>query len=617
MARSYDDIVQELGQRYGRMDSSDPGEIENLQRQKDIFDAAIGKGFVLPSSGRARRHTTDDQAAKFLQDLGVFDEVNASSGVLGKAKKRGYTGTDAYGAIQFNDSFNAALRVAQSAGLNPREDMTFAELEALSGGANQSKFNDTSTSGDFSQGLPSEAESQSNGVEDVELVSKVTSEKKQKQQKVNLPTGLIQFQTPSGMVYGFYDGKKMRAATGQEATDAALGKAKYQTIKSKTDKPFEEFVPGGVITNPNPVMTPASNGAPKLQSNYTGPSVVDFLKSVGQPSDFSSRQKLAQSMGIQNYTGTADQNTSLLSMLRKGSETQTQAPAPAPTNTDSGTGGKTPQEMLGEYGITQDYSQAFKQNPVKSFQEIYQDVYKDLGISSVKREIERFTQDLQDFDDKQADLIQGINDDPWLTEGVRKNRIDSLETKNEMKRNNLLARLQLSQGLYDDARDEARFVTQGAATQYNREIDFQQDLFMHALDRAEQIEDNKAKLLEDNPADYKSVRGGLYNIKTNEWVVPPKEGSEDEVDEASPGFDDPDIESDVREDVVTLQDEISAGNMTASEAYRKLRTLYSRQEVTDQALRDLLGVIAPNQAKTKTSPSLSIGGSSLSDFLFK
>ena len=227
-------------------------------------------------------------------------------------------------------------------------------------------------------------------------------------------------------------------------------------------------------------------------------------------------------MGIQNYTGTADQNTSLLSMLRKGSETQTQAPAPAPTNTDSGTGGKTPQEMLGEYGITQDYSQAFKQNPVKSFQEIYQDVYKDLGISSVKREIEKFTQELQDFDDNQADLIQGINDDPWLTEGVRKNRIASLETKNEMKRGNLLARLELSQGLYDDARDEARFVTQGAASQYNREVDFQQDLYMHALDRAEQLEDNKAKLLEDNPADYKEVQGGLYNIKTQEWVIPPK-----------------------------------------------------------------------------------------------
>lgn len=45
-------------------------------------------------------------------------------------------------------------------------------------------------------------------------------------------------------------------------------------------------------------------------------SIVDFLSSVNQPSDFQSRTQLAQQFGIQNYTGTAEQNTQLLGILR-------------------------------------------------------------------------------------------------------------------------------------------------------------------------------------------------------------------------------------------------------------------------------------------------------------
>jgi LysM repeat protein len=56
---------------------------------------------------------------------------------------------------------------------------------------------------------------------------------------------------------------------------------------------------------------------------YTGTSIVDYLNSVGQASDYNSRAKLAAKSGISNYTGTAAQNTQLLGMLNK--------PAPAPT----------------------------------------------------------------------------------------------------------------------------------------------------------------------------------------------------------------------------------------------------------------------------------------------
>lgn len=45
-------------------------------------------------------------------------------------------------------------------------------------------------------------------------------------------------------------------------------------------------------------------------------SIVDYLKSVGKPSDYSNRTKMASSMGIQNYTGTSEQNKQMLNMLQ-------------------------------------------------------------------------------------------------------------------------------------------------------------------------------------------------------------------------------------------------------------------------------------------------------------
>ena len=55
---------------------------------------------------------------------------------------------------------------------------------------------------------------------------------------------------------------------------------------------------------------------PKCAAKYT--SIVDALKSVGAPSDFSSRKSIAALNGINNYSGTAAQNKKLLNLLKQG-----------------------------------------------------------------------------------------------------------------------------------------------------------------------------------------------------------------------------------------------------------------------------------------------------------
>ena len=83
--------------------------------------------------------------------------------------------------------------------------------------------------------------------------------------------------------------------------------------------------PSGAATYSTPSTTVPSSA---IQSSYTGSSIVDYLNLTGQPSDFSSRAKLAQQYGIPNYTGTAAQNTQLLNLLRSGS---------TPSGTSAGT----------------------------------------------------------------------------------------------------------------------------------------------------------------------------------------------------------------------------------------------------------------------------------------
>ena len=53
----------------------------------------------------------------------------------------------------------------------------------------------------------------------------------------------------------------------------------------------------------------------------TQTSIIDFLKSTGQSSDFATRKRLAEEAGISGYTGAGNQNSTLLSILSKKTPT--------------------------------------------------------------------------------------------------------------------------------------------------------------------------------------------------------------------------------------------------------------------------------------------------------
>lgn len=74
----------------------------------------------------------------------------------------------------------------------------------------------------------------------------------------------------------------------------------------------------------NPVTTGGDiSKAPAPVSSNSG-SIVDYLNSKGQASDYGSRSGLATKYGIQGYTGSAEQNTALLNALRNGAPQSSQ-----------------------------------------------------------------------------------------------------------------------------------------------------------------------------------------------------------------------------------------------------------------------------------------------------
>lgn len=52
-----------------------------------------------------------------------------------------------------------------------------------------------------------------------------------------------------------------------------------------------------------------------MPTPYQGNSIIDYLKSTGGDSSYTNRAKLAAEKGIQNYSGTSEQNTQLLGLL--------------------------------------------------------------------------------------------------------------------------------------------------------------------------------------------------------------------------------------------------------------------------------------------------------------
>ena len=289
-----------------------------------------------------------------------------------------------------------------------------------------------------------------------------------------------------------------------------MTKASYEQQQANTagvaSGALKEIAPGQYVPAGSPATaTPVST--------YTGPSVVDYLASIGRPADFASRKILAQSLGIQNYRGTASENTQMLDTLRKGAPQTT----PAPSATPAPAGGATSTTPTPTAPPVTNMGTPAPTTPA-TFTETYKQALETTGVNNVKSEFDKVQGEYDSLQNELNDKITEISDNPWISEGLRSKKITSLQGKYEGKLSILTNKLKLYDSLHQQAQIEAKFLASGTQDQSQ----FDQNTQIKLYELAQKEAEAKAKLLEINPANFKEVSGGLVDVSTGTWVIPPK-----------------------------------------------------------------------------------------------
>lgn len=405
--------------------------------------------------------------------------------------------------------------------------------------------------------------------------------------------------TPEAIAGAITDGM------GQNATATTPDQPQTQPVQQVDGQ-------GNVLppATPQNGFTGSQGGNVSQGTPLSNPSVVDYLNSTGQPSDFTSRKAMAERLGISGYTGTTHQNQQLLSSVRGNavspSETITPTSAGAISQTSNTAPVSSTQSLItnaDKFGLTHTKND-FQTDPIKTIKDITKQVFSAMGLDQANTEIKNIGNELEDLQNKKDDEVRAINDDPWLTEGVRQRQIQKADEKWADRIDSRVNKLQLLESVQKDAVQQAQFAVGTAISLYDSERRFQAAQVQSYYDQAQQEFDNSLKLQE---LDLKK-QGGSGTSDMQEYLFAVQQGFSGDflafkkavgvagrapVNGGVPttsGFVNSTTESSIREDAGALLDQVDSGDITIDQAYKKLRLLYSPNEASDQSLKDLLGI---------------------------
>lgn len=153
----------------------------------------------------------------------------------------------------------------------------------------------------------------------------------------------------------------------------------------------------------------------------------------------------------------------------------------------------------------------------------YTQIYSALGIPTIKAAYDAAVKEFSDVQNELNDKISNINDDPWLSEGVRIERNNKLKEKYATKLDIATNKMQLFQSQINQGTSQANSILgevhniqQSNEQAVNKAIDIAQK----AVDA-----ENALRKAAKSSASIKSVQGGLYDTSTKQWIVPPKDTS--------------------------------------------------------------------------------------------
>ena len=284
-------------------------------------------------------------------------------------------------------------------------------------------------------------------------------------------------------------------------------------------------------------------GAPST-STYQGASIVDYLNTVGQASDFASRSILAAKMGISGYTGTSAQNTQLLNSLRS----QNTPPGTSTTMAGATTGGQTggtstpgvgtPTGDADTTSVIANATEIAKKfgwvapnpgdSPLNIATNLFAQGLQSYGLNDLKTQINSTIKAQNDLNNKKADEAADINNNPWLTEGERVNRLTKLDEKYETKLDTLVNTLSLYDSEYKTGLDQVQWQVGQAMTAYGKQQDLNESIFESALTLAgKQLDAKKALETARKPIEV-SAGSTLFDPETGKaiYTAPSSSGAD-------------------------------------------------------------------------------------------
>lgn len=303
---------------------------------------------------------------------------------------------------------------------------------------------------------------------------------------------------------------------------SSVGLPTQPTPATPTPTPIQ---PAPISQTP-PVQTSQPSPTTVNATPYTGTSIVDALNQGGQASDFASRTKLAQQYGIQNYAGTADQNTQLLNKYKGALSTLQSSGQPAPTTggtasqaVNQATGGYTPVPQINPIDtlLTQDkgYQDLLKvysdytnsQNQQKSLVDTYTQMTKDAGIEGLNTQL---MNSKKIIDGTEQDIRNEISAVGGFATESQVQGLAAARNKTLIQNYNTL--LQTKQNAMDNI--NTMIGLSGQDRQYA------QQQFENQLNVQKQINDYRDKFVNNAKESYNAIvqaqgYGGLYNAVKN------------------------------------------------------------------------------------------------------
>lgn len=179
-------------------------------------------------------------------------------------------------------------------------------------------------------------------------------------------------------------------------------------------------------------------------------------------------------------------------------------------------------DPLSQYGVDSSNLPAnFQENPAQTVKDLVTQVMQATGLPEAKSAITDLAKQIEDLQNERDDQIQAINDNPFLSASSKQTRIQKLTDKYENKIGNRTNYLKLVQDSYDSARQEAQFAATTAINLYDRNRNFDQGRLEFSITQAEKRLETIRDMTKLNPAQYKEVNGGLYDLGTRSWIVEP------------------------------------------------------------------------------------------------